>query len=340
MDRNEFAKRLQSFVVPEDISVDELNTKVLPISEALIALMPNSLFRYRTCTNLQIEAFENDKIYAVTADLFNDPFDTLVRFDINQIKTAAKTILSSDSISQLKHYLEQGNDFPESIKQILPSENLEYYKEKVLTADIKEMELSIEEYKNQILMLIDFCFPLLTNFSKKFVTIACFCETVRSITMWSHYANNHQGFVLEYNMRPTLFSKHPNYGLYPVIYDEERYDASSYMGWSFLKMIGINSKNPDNFSHVKCAIHKSLQWEYEQEWRLVDYSSRDCSKVNSTEISYKPIAIYYGMRISEDNKNLLHEIACKKGIAEYEMFIDNASSKYEMLFREYPLKQK
>ena len=340
MDRQEFAKRLQSLVVPEDVSVEDLNTKVLPISESLIALMPNSLFRYRTCTNLQIEAFENDKIYAVTADLFNDPFDTLVRFDINQIKAAAKTILSSDSLFQLKHYLEQGNDFPESIKQVLPSGDTEYYKEKVLTADFKEIELSIEEYRNQILMLIDLYFPILEKFSKKFVTIACFCETVQSITMWSHYANNHQGFVLEYNMRPSLFSKHPNYGLYPVIYDKERYDAYSYMGWSFLKMIGINSKNPDKFSHAKCALHKSPQWEYEQEWRLIDYSSRDFCKVNSTEISYKPSAIYYGMHISEDNKKLLHEIACKKGIAEYEMFIDNASSKYEMLFREYPLKQK
>lgn len=333
MDRNEFAKRLQSLLIAEGTTAEEIKKKVLPISEALVSLMPNSLFRYRTCNKLQIDAFENDKIYAVTADLFNDPFDTLVKFDINQIKNAAKTILSSESISQLKQYLELGNDFPESIMQVLPNGSAEYYKEKVLTADFKALEPSIEEYRNRILTLIDLYFPMLAKFSKRYVTIACFCETVRSITMWSHYANNHQGFALEYNMRPSLFSKPTNWGLYPVIYDEERYDASSYMGWSFLKMIGINSKNPDMFSHAKCAIHKAPLWEYEKEWRLVDYSPRDCCKENYTEILYKPTAIYYGVHMSEDNKNQLHRIASKKGIAEYDMYIDNASPKYEMLYK-------
>lgn len=47
MDRNEFAKRLNSIVIPEGTSEELINKMVLPISDALVQMMPQSLFRYR-----------------------------------------------------------------------------------------------------------------------------------------------------------------------------------------------------------------------------------------------------------------------------------------------------
>ena len=35
------------------------------------------------------------------------------------------------------------------------------------------------------------------------------------------------------------------------------------MAWAFLKMLGVNGRNPDVLSHTKCVLHKSKQWEYE-----------------------------------------------------------------------------
>ena len=49
----------------------------------------------------------------------------------------------------------------------------------------------------------------------------------------------------------------------------------------------------------------------------------------------KPIAIYYGNRISPINKKRLHMLAQKKGINEYDMIIDPASPKYEMKYALY-----
>ena len=63
-----------------------------------------------------------------------------------------------------------------------------------------------------------------------------------------------------------------------------RYDASQYMAWAFLKMFGISAPNPDVLSHTKCALHKSRQWEYENEWRLVNYSTRNYLVENHTEV--------------------------------------------------------
>ncbi|MBP5424138.1 MAG: DUF2971 domain-containing protein, partial [Paludibacteraceae bacterium] len=74
MDRSVFAQRLNSIVIPEGISEEERNKSVLPISEALVQMMPNSLFRYRPCDENNpeqlknnIEAFRDNNIYASTA---------------------------------------------------------------------------------------------------------------------------------------------------------------------------------------------------------------------------------------------------------------------------------
>lgn len=154
--------------------------------------------------------------------------------------------------------------------------------------------------------------------------------------MWSHYANYHKGFALEYNLRDTLLNSIPNVGIFPVIYDNKRYDGTPYVMWEFLKFMGFNIPNPDMLSHIKCALYKSCQWEYEKEWRLIDSTIRgNIILENNTCVTLKPTAIYYGTNMPLDDKRKLHEIAQNKGVKEYDMYIDFASEKYEMLYRAY-----
>ena len=336
MNREEFAKRLEGIQIQEGTDPKVLYDSVLPISDALIQMMPQSLFRYRSCTEKQIDAFQRNTIYAVSADLFNDPYDTLVRYDIDGIKNYVNALLESNTLVQLQKYLAEGNDFTNNVKDSFPQGMVEKIKEQILATDFEEKKDFLAAYKSQMVQTIDFLYPLLADVSKRFVSIACFCESVQSITMWSHYADYHKGFALEYEMRPTLTKGiKEGVGLYPVIYDDVRYDASQYMAWAFLKMFGINAPNPDVLSHTKCALHKSRQWEYENEWRLVDYSMRNYLVENITSINYKPTAIYYGVHIANENKERLHKIAKAKGIAEFDMYIDYSSLMYEMMYKSH-----
>lgn len=346
MDRNEFTKRLKSITLSEGVAPEILNQSVLPISEALVQMMPQSLFRYRPCDSndnvafeRQLDAFKNDKVFAVTADKFNDPYDTLVRYDTNAIKEHIKASISLNSLLQIKSYLKQGNDFPNSTKQMYPAGFIDNLRNQILSHDIVSMGDAIENYKSQLLLSIDFWFPLIADVSKRFVTIACFCETVQSIPMWSHYASSHQGFALEYDFRPTLTKGIENGGVFPVIYDDERIDASIYMACSFLKLNGISVNSPDALSHIKCSLYKAKLWEYEKEWRLLNYTPRNVFDNGVSVIQYKPSAVYYGAKMQSNIKEQLHVIASDKGINEYEMYIDNASPKYEMLFRPFILNQ-
>jgi len=333
MDRSEFEKRLQSIVIPGGTPQNELVGILAPISEAITQMMPSSLFRFRTCDKRQIDAFEKDELYAVTADKFNDPYDTLVRYDKEGIKQSTASFMMYENLKQLKVFFGQGGDFPDEAKQLLPQEVIDALKNSLTLVpdDDDSVKQYIEAGKNQMLSLIDRYFPLLAETSKRFQTIACFCESIESVVMWSHYAQNHQGFALEYNLRDTFARPIKNVGIFPVIYNEERLDVSIYMAWAFLRMIGINSPIPDMLSYLKIALHKSKQWEYEKEWRLIDSTIRDITNDEPSVIHIKPTAIYYGQRIAKENKEKLHTIAQNHGIREYDMYIDYSSPEYKML---------
>lgn len=336
MDREEFAKSLYSTVIPEGTSPEIIQTLTRPVSEVVREMVPKSLFRFREIDVRSVDAFKNDIIYAVTADKFNDPYDTLVRYDLEGIEKWVNTVMNTETLGQMKTWFAQGWDLLNEVKHILPKEMIDALKVALSSIeDIKDFEGRIEETRKSMISLIETYFPILSETSKRYSTIACFSESVDSILMWSHYANSHKGFALEYDFRPTLERPIKNVGLFPVVYSEERFDISDYIAWAFLRILGIQAKMPDMSASIKNALWKSDIWAYEKEWRMIDYTPRDVTDEKASAIHYKPVAIYYGRHMSGDDKKKLHEVAKEKGIMEYEMYLDYSSLKYEMLYREY-----
>ena len=336
MNRKDFDKILQRIVIPEGTSNEIINEMVQPIREAISEMLPSSLFRFRPCSDLQIEAFEKDDIYAVTADKFNDPYDTLPWFNLDGIKQLVNTSFEPESLEQLKAFLAAGNDFPDEFKKMFPES---YWKDVragiIAIPDYKELEKEISGRKQQgINQLATLC-PIIALFAKRFSTYACFCEDVRSILMWGHYADSQKGFALEYDFRPTLQTPLPYVLMCPVIYSENRYDATDYLTWAFLKMQQLPVISTDISAHIKVALHKSKDWEYEQEWRLIDPRLQDPNNPKPTVTQYRPKAIYYGTSIDKTHLARLHDIAARKGIQEYEMFIDYGSSEYVLQYRPF-----
>ena len=309
---------------------------IRPVSEAIREMMPEKLFRYRNCNELSIDAFENDIIYAVTADKFNDPYDTLVRYDLESVKKWVNTVMNTETLRQMKAWYAQGWDLPKEVKHILPKEMTDALKVALFSIEnIKDFQERIEETRKRMISQIETYFPILSETSKRFSAIACFSESIESVLMWSHYANSHKGFALEYDFRPTLEQPIKNVALLPVVYSEERFDISDYIAYEFLRLLGIQAKMPDISALFKNALWKSDIWAYEKEWRMIDSSPRDITDERASAIPYKPVAIYYGRHMSSGDKRMLHEVAKEKGIQEFEMYLDYSSKKYEMLFREY-----
>lgn len=336
MDRIGFGRLLDSIVIPEGTVPEEKIKAVLPIREAISEMMPERLFRFRRGDDDNIDAFEKDAVYAVTADSFNDPYDTLLKYDLEGIRQYVDQVMSIEGLEQLKAFFAQGNDFIDEVKMMLPEEAWASLKTGLqATEDLTTLKDRVETSKQQALSMISTLFPILSSFSKRFSTIACFSEDVKSILMWSHYADSHKGFALEYDFRPTFTMPLERGVLYPVVYSDERYDASLYITWQFLHVLGFHSKNPDISAFSKVALHKSSVWAYEREWRIIDPGPHDVLNPEPTVIHYKPVAIYYGENIPRNKLERLHQIALKKDIVEYKMDVDLTGGGYEMRVREF-----
>lgn len=338
IDRTEFEKVIDTLVLPETYTKEELTENFRPLYHEIKKILPEKLFRYRTCSLRNIEAFNSDYIYAVTTDLFNDPYDGLVKYNVEKLKLFFATMTSPENFVKYQEMVRSGFVCPDSLKsylQYLPDDFIENVNSNVLSIKHDEqMAEKLKEIFENFVTQIDEQLPNLAKLSKRCTTVACFSETINSVTMWSHYADYHKGFALEYNVGKYFGMPVSTTMFLPVIYDNKRFDATDYLLWNLAKSLNVKIPNPDMLSHMRCLIHKSKQWEYEQEWRMIDTAGEITDNApRVTRVTMLPHAIYYGHSISSEDKAFLHDIAVKKGIVEFEMYLDYTSDTYEMKYR-------
>ena len=346
--RSEFKKLLEATVIPEVMPYEEREPLLKPLLEYVHSIIPQKLFRYRDCSETQFDAFYNDRIYAGNAQKFNDPYDCLIRYDKQYLYDSIKQGASKKYIRKLRDSLREGEAFPEFVASLYGEERTKILKETILNAtdeDIEKNDLIFGMSKDEFFYQIENVFREAESYLRRSTFIACFSETVKSVTMWSHYANSHKGFVLEYDLRNRQI-KCDNcenkftckdrivHNLYPIIYDYKRYDGTYFVDCFLGRHMGLFSKLSDVMFINKAALYKSPQWAYEKEWRLF------LDKQNSYGLPYlcteiRPVAIYYGKDISAINKKILSNIAKEKGLKEYQMYIDVQSEKYTMKYKKH-----
>lgn len=151
------------------------------------------------------------------------------------------------------------------------------------------------------------------------ITIVCFTQNPNDMPMWAHYANEHKGFCVEYEIDDP--SK-----LYPVFYTDKRLPAQAL----FVNLIYsfFNSDVPDDdrrllLNHiVLLSAFKDKSWSAENEIRAIFLNGRAnlsgkgrlCS---CEEIGIHPTRLFIGVNCSPDNEKRLIDLSEKLQI-EYE----------------------
>lgn len=111
--------------------------------------------------------------------------------------------------------------------------------------------------------------------------VLSFSETWRSGLMWSHYADEHRGFCIEYD---TTDMEHPD--LASVNYRAPRsIKASDLYAWKFEHDREAEKRVLDTYYYSK-----SSEWKYEKEWRDIK------PDFGVESVDYKVSAIHFGMR--------------------------------------------
>ncbi|MEH7385252.1 DUF2971 domain-containing protein [Bacillus sp. JJ1521] len=155
---------------------------------------------------------------------------------------------------------------------------------------------------------------MLTDF-KSNVSVVCFSETPFNMPMWGNYADNHKGICVEYNFNQLEHTNEFTKMMYPVGYEENRYDISN-----ILKGLIIEKYDHKLYLLFFLLLLKHNSWEYEKEWRVLNLHLEPNTKKGSLEnCPVHPSAIYFGMNCSDEdieeisslidtNKTKLHKL--------------------------------
>lgn len=164
--------------------------------------------------------------------------------------------------------------------------------------------------------------------------IASLCEdnpkrnqyAVQNTLMWSHYADEHRGFCIEY-----LFHRD----------DFRRDNFQNNSASRFFRMEYRKSNDPVNFekafrlSTSLAFLTKSNDWSYENEVRLLQYKPKQGALREQYKLSVntKISAIYFGCRCSEANIQIIKKLLKDSNVKFYKMEIDY-SNVYKLKFKE------
>lgn len=150
------------------------------------------------------------------------------------------------------------------------------------------------------------------------VFVSCFSEVVNllSLRMWGHYANSHRGFCMEYDFGEMnrIFKE----GVIPILYDD-----------TYWRNDKCKSEEECREFRLQCTFTKSLEWEYEKEWRMLKTDESATGRAGCTIPFLKPEKVYMGCKIEDGLKEDLKTICAEQGIVLYQMRMKPGTFKLE-----------
>lgn len=255
------------------------------------------------------EALSDSEFYTRLLGIIGSPISTVKLDNVPQSAFYGEIIrLLADNPTILSAL---GVDLPDNavsgllqIKDLMDAHGLVEKIEKVSNIgglDGKKIKTELEIARSKI-KPIEAKFREVVN--EKFA-ITCFSEKSDSILMWSHYANKHTGFCVEYDFNK-CYKLEALINLWPVLYSIER--PLLPMGlFDFTDPNDVKLRDIQNFipDLTMLLLSKSNIWDYEKEWRIVGLQNQltDGHLLDLHIVSH----IYLGANISEENVARIRE---------------------------------
>ena len=215
---------------------------------------PKYLYKYFPINEYTESIFVKNEVFFTSPLQFNDPFDSRLNRVFKGSQIAKKLFIRKE------------------LKQ-LPSCSNEQRRE------ILNNPMKIIEFEENLQKLGD-------DFRNQ-MGVFCLSAKKDNILMWSHYAQQHQGFCLEFDPKYGFFQRS-----HPIIYDTKlpTFNILKYKGTKDEKLALANS-----------LLTKSEDWEYEQEWRVInlpEHGGPGVHKLHKESLT----GIIFGFRINEEDR--------------------------------------
>ena len=180
---------------------------------------PSSLYKYYRDNPRDLDAIKNNKMWYSAPCDFNDVFDCDLAIDEKEIFNSVLQMVPD------KRGIRTGSPIWKQLKG-------------TVNQKIREFQAEFEELRTKM-------------------GIACLSEAYDSLLMWAHYANDHRGMCVEYELLE--FNRQLGFSPVPVVYSDERVSIHT-----------IETLERDiQGLFVESLTSKSPEWSYEKEWRII-----------------------------------------------------------------------
>lgn len=192
--------------------------------------------------------------------------------------------------------------------------------------DADETSILLKMVAKQNLEYADIAKKLNTDFSRisrelgesidREYRIVSLCTDYKNRLMWSHYADGHKGFCIEYDFEEDtrIFETAL---LLPVVYSKERVKFP----WNVIYAEDKEApeiKSAGAYAKLRSLLVKDEIWEYEHEWRLIVLRKSGIENIKMPPVS----CIYVGAMCSDKNRKMLRRIAKELNVPIKQMVVD------------------
>ncbi|MBZ3661998.1 DUF2971 domain-containing protein [Pseudomonas monteilii] len=281
-----------SDVTPERISMAmELKAKNLPAA----------VYKYREVSKYSLSNLRDSTLYLSSANAFNDPYDSAMIYDPLFGVSHAEALLGEIDLSEAEKQSILSADDPvvALVEAVIAGAEPALINEASSMARI--LKEGHEKFKMEQMIAMN---AQIQSMYK----ICSLSERLDSLPLWAHYAKDHSGFAMEYDFKSLAFSDISS-SLWPVRY-VGIFDASNLLR-GYKKGASFN-----NLFAFMAALHKSPDWSYEQEWRLV---IPDGPGSPSRNFAVPLKAVYLGAKISDVDEAKVRECAAQANVPVYRM---------------------
>jgi Protein of unknown function (DUF2971) len=206
------------------------------LNEAIVLKDPNlpsKIYKYRCVNDRSRQNLMEDTIWLASPDAYNDPYDCVFTVSEEEILPVLRQTLNEELARILG-----GNS---------PADMDPNHADRLLAEALEKMR------------------------SWRGATKICsFSAASDIILMWSHYADHHRGFCIEYDLETLEPQHYMRKNIYPVIYSPHLYSLTTYVR-------GLASADRSEFQvnePLLGVLHKYEGWEYEHEWRALFFTDR------------------------------------------------------------------
>ncbi len=274
--------------------MDEKFEEGLTIKEQFF---PDTLFKYRPLSDYTFDQLENNYLWMSTIESLNDPFECSLQFDNDEcLRKYFSSTKFQDGFRKLWEKTLTANEIDTIVAHPKPwAKYLDVCASKGLQITLNEEE--------QVAKMQGRWKQILTE-SNKSIKICSFSEVNHSLLLWSHYADQHKGICIEYDL---LNEEELRAFIQPVLYQDEICKIGLLEELTMLRQIGA-------------TLVKSMDWQYEREWRMIHF--KRSQEFPERLMVKSPVAIYLGTRFHnnpEDIQLRLLKILHSKNIPVYQM---------------------